>query len=215
MPWNISEPPLIHRRVSETGIPTLSLTPAHALGTIAGMNGSGIVICAVRNSERGRPRLALPPLAMQLERALGLASTKEGVLEALEGSASLDGFDVFVADAEAEVAVLIPGSGAPESPSIIRGLTTDRLVESASVPKERNDPRELLINFMRSAERIVSADELAAFIAELEIKPTQGVLPDRYVSIVFEPRARQIRIRVEGVAGGGEFTIIPLEAEQS
>lgn len=215
IPWTIPEVPLIHRSISETGIPIISLTPAHAMGTLAGMNGSGIVVCAVRNSERGRPRLALPPLAMQLERALGLASTKEGVLEALGASAALDGFDLFIADAEAETAVVVRGSAAPESPSIVRGLTTDRLQETSSAPKERNDPRELLVNFMRSAERIVSADELASFVAELEAKPAQGAPPERFVSIVFEPRARQIRVRVEGVTPGGEFVTIPLEAAQS
>ncbi len=215
IPWTIPETPLIHRSVSETGIPMISVTPAHAMGTLAGMNGSGIVVCAVRNSERGRPRLALPPLAMQLERALGLASTKEGVLEALEGSASLDGFDLFVADAEAESAIVVRGSAAPESPSIVRGLTTDRLLEPSSVAKERNDPRELLVNFMRSAERIVSADELTSFVAELEAKPAQGASAERFVSIVFEPRARQIRVRVEGATTGGDFITIPLEAEPS
>jgi hypothetical protein len=217
IPWNHLEPPMIHRGVSESGLPFASLTPAYALGAIAGMNGAGIVVCAVPNSERGRPRIALPPFSMQLERALGVANSADSLLENLAANASMDGYDLFVADTAAEKAVIVRGAMEPESPSLTRGLTADRLIDTASTSSDRDDPRRSLVDFATSASgRIVSADELVSFIADLEPPQPQDAAVEKFVCIIFEPKAKRMRVRIEGDdAASDEFVTLTLEADAS
>jgi len=215
IPWVQLEAPMIRRGVSDSGMSFASLTPAHAMGSIAGMNDAGIVVCAVRNSERGRPRLALPPLPIQLERALGLAKSADALIAELASTASMDGFDLFVADMAAEKALVVRGSMEPESPSLARGLTAGRAIESGSTNSDRDDPRRLLVDFVKS-ERIVSADELASFVVDLSAAKPQGDLTEAFVSILFEPKAKKLRIRFENNSEAtGDYVTVSLQANAS
>ncbi len=213
IPWVYPETPLIHRTVSSTGMSVISLTPAYAMGAIAGMNGAGVVVCAVRNGEGGPPRLASPPLAMQLERALGLAQNADSLMQELAATASLDGYDLFVADTGTETAAIVHGAAEPNSPSPLRGLIMDRLPQATPLASGRDAPRRLLVEFMKSAERIVSADELEAFATDLAAPNSPDAPTEQFVSILFEPKAKRIRARFEGNDAASEgYVQFALEA---
>ncbi len=206
--WPESVNPVVYDARPEDGRPFLLVGLPSNGGGFSGMNDAGVVVCVERNETLGNPELQGPPIELVVAHILRKARSTWAALEILDAYPHLQGYHVLVADPVAggdgvpPVRVVQLG-GTPRLRGPTEGVLLGANPEAPQLDDSARD-RYLRLAALLAEERHLNASEVEAFLSDAEevIAEASSVFNDRTrYSVVFEPKARRMRIAVPADAG--------------
>ncbi|MEA3365785.1 MAG: C45 family autoproteolytic acyltransferase/hydrolase, partial [Candidatus Hydrogenedentes bacterium] len=201
--WPQPVEPLVYDVHPENGLSYLLVGFPWSTGGFSGMNEAGVVLCVERNETLGMPVLTGPPIEVVAPHILEKAHTAWVALEMLELFPHLQGYHVLVGDPNPGTEGLPPVrvlqlGGTPRFRGPTQGVLLGANPETEQLDDQARD-RYLRLAALVDKERNLNPFEIEEILSDTQegVSEMSSIfnVHTRY-SIVFEPKARQLRLSV-------------------
>ncbi len=211
--WSEPESPVVLDTYPQGGRHFIAIGFPWSAGVFTGMNDAGVVVSVERVENRGEPSLDVPPIEFLVRDVLETAADPASAIEMLKANAKTSGYHVLVAGPSGvESRVLELGSTV-----VVREPVDGVLLgidPASGAGDEDAVARYQRIAELVSTERIVSADEMGAFLQDRAAgRSGQATIRNEWTrySVVFEPKSRKLLVAVlDGLAGEAQYRALSL-----
>lgn len=187
--------------------------PVWSAGVFTGMNDAGLTLCAERMEALGEPSLDGPPVEIVLRQILQDTGDAKSAVAALQAAPHIRGYHVLAADPAGPSAQVLEFGATVKVRDMVNGLLLGADPAGFEVDLDAK-ARYARVAALFEKERIISAAEIQKALGDSDSTQTgrARIFNDatRY-SVVFEPRARTVRVSFRDSSGQlGAYTPVVL-----